>query len=158
MEPPKYSRLEIERRWLVDLSGIDLTDAPVREIHDLYIAESRLRLRSVGGAEGMVFKLCKKYGRSTALSEPITNLYLTEREYHQFSALPGHSAHKLRYALPSGSLDVYLEPRDGLAIFEVEFPDEVAASRFEPPDFVVTEITGDPAFSGASIAASRAEP
>ncbi|MFU8814758.1 MAG: hypothetical protein ACNA7W_05400 [Pseudomonadales bacterium] len=153
METPKYSNLEIERRWLVDLSAVDLTGAPARDIHDLYIAHSRLRLRRISAPEGLVFKLCKKYGKRTPLSEPITNLYLTEHEYHSLSALPGYRTRKRRYALPCGSLDVYLEPSNGPAILEVEFADELAAGQFEPPAFVTREITSDPAFSGASIAA-----
>jgi CYTH domain-containing protein len=80
-----------------------------------------------------------------------------EIERRQLATLPGQVAHKRRYALPSGSLDLYVQPRSGLAIFEVEFPDEVMASRFQPPHFVMREITGDPAFSGAAIAASRPE-
>ena len=51
-EVPKYSLLEIERRWLVDLDKVDLAAAPYREIEDLYIAGSRLRLRKISGAEG----------------------------------------------------------------------------------------------------------
>ena len=41
-EPPKYSLIEIERRWLVDLSALDLRSAPFREIDDLYIEGSRI--------------------------------------------------------------------------------------------------------------------
>jgi hypothetical protein len=157
IESPKYSKLEIERRWLVDLSLVDLSSSPVREIDDLYIADSRLRLRKGSAPDGTVFKLCKKYGKHTPLSEPITNLYLTEVEYQHFADLPGRRTCKRRYALPCGSLDVYVEPCSGLAIFEVEFVDESVASAFEPPSFVTNEITNDPAFSGASIAARRGE-
>lgn len=151
-QPPKYSHLEIERRWLVDLSAVDLASAPFREIDDLYIADSRLRLRRVSGPSDVTFKLGKKYGKSTAFSEPITNLYLTENEYRRFADLPGHHARKRRYALPLGSLDVYLEPNQNLAVFEVEFSDELAASQFEPPHFVTREITNESAFSGLSLA------
>jgi CYTH domain-containing protein len=155
-EAPKYSHLEIERRWLVDLSVVDLVGAPFREIDDLYIADSRLRLRRVSGPNGVVFKLGKKYGKRTALAEPITNLYLTESEYRRFAALPGHHTRKRRYSLPHGSLDVYLEPNKDLAVFEVEFDDEQAAREFEPPPFVTSEITSESAFSGVSLAESRA--
>jgi len=86
-DAPKYSEIEIERRWLVDLSAVDLSSAPCREIEDLYIADSRLRLRRVSGPGELTFKLGKKYGKRTSLSEPITNLYLTEPEYRRLSAL-----------------------------------------------------------------------
>jgi len=154
-ELPKYSRLEIERRWLVDLSAIDLASAPFREIDDLYIADSRLRLRRISGPSEVIFKLGKKYGKRTALSEPTTNLYLTENEYRRFADLPGHHTRKRRYSLPLGSLGVYVEPDKDLAVFEVEFSDELAASQFEPPPFVRREITNEFAFSGVSLAECR---
>jgi len=155
-ETPKYSQLEIERRWLVDLSAVDLQSTPFWEIEDLYIAESRLRLRKISGPNELTFKLGKKYGKRTTLSEPITNLYLTEEEYRRFSDLPGHRAWKRRYLLRVGSLDVYLEPSSGLAVFEVEFSNEESAREFAPPRFARREITNELEFSGASLAERRA--
>ena len=150
--PPKYSRLEIERRWLVDLSVVDLERAPCREIDDLYIAGSRLRLRRVASPGEITFKLGKKYGKCSLLSEPMTNLYLTESEYRIFSALPGYRARKRRYSVHDGSLDVYLDPDLDLGVFEVEFCDEQSAGMFSPPHFVTREITNDPEFSGSALA------
>lgn len=155
-EPPKYSHLEIERRWLVDPSAIDLASAPFREIDDLYIADSRLRLRRISGPSEVIFKLGKKYGKRTPLSEPMTNLYLTENEYRRFADLPGHHTHKRRYSLPLGSLDVYVQPAQEFAVFEVELSDELAASQFEPPSFVGREISNESEFNGVSLAERRA--
>jgi CYTH domain-containing protein len=152
---PKYSLLEIERRWLVDLAKVDLSGARCREIEDLYIAGSRLRLRKISGADETTFKLGKKYGKRTSLTEPLTNLYLTEAEYQILSALPGARAHKRRYAVERGSLDVYVEPCAGVAVFEVEFEDERSAREFVPPHFVTREVTSEPAFSGVSLANHR---
>jgi CYTH domain-containing protein len=45
IDAPKYSQLEIERRWLVDLSAVALEHTPFREIDDLYIAESARKRR-----------------------------------------------------------------------------------------------------------------
>jgi CYTH domain-containing protein len=151
---PKYSHVEIERRWLVDLARLgDLSRYARREIDDLYISDSRLRLRRVGGpADEVTFKLGKKYGKRTPLSEPMTNLYLTEHEYGQLCSLPGSRSRKHRYALGGGSLDVYLEPCPGLAVFEVEFPDERSAQDYEPPSFATREITAEEEFAGMSVA------
>src|SRR5262249_23214799 len=134
-ELPKYSQIEIERRWLVDLSAIDLESTPHYLIEDLYIVDSRLRLRKVTGPNETTYKLGKKYGKRTPLSEPITNLYLTEGEYRRFAELPGDRTRKRRYSLQLGSLDVYMEPNGGLAVFEVEFADEQSAANFTPPHF-----------------------
>lgn len=152
-EIPKYALLEIERRWLVDLSALDLAPLPYREIEDLYISDSRLRLRRIAGPREVVFKLGKKYGKRTPLAEPVTNIYLTESEYSQFAGLSGHRIRKRRYSLSGGSLDIYLEPQNELAIFEAEFSDERLAQDFVPPPFATREITNDVAFSGATIAA-----
>ena len=153
-ELPKYSHMEIERRWLVNLAKLgDLRRYARREIEDLYISDSRLRLRRVcGPADEVTFKLGKKYGKCSDLSEPITNLYLTEQEYGQLRSLPGSRARKHRYAFGGGALDVYVEPCAGLAVFEVEFADERSARDYEPPVFVTREITAEAEFAGMSVA------
>lgn len=151
---PKYSLPEIERRWLVDLEAVgDLGDLPHFELEDLYLAGTRLRLRSMAWTDkDPVYKLCKKYGRRPELSEPITNLYLGETEYRLLARLPGRRLRKRRYRIGGGSLDVFEHPHAGLAIFEREFEDEARARSFRPPDFVTREITGDPRHSGATLA------
>lgn len=157
---PKYALLEIERRWLVEVEAREvapLEGRPHREIDDLYIAGTRLRLRKVAG-EGSepVFKLGKKYGKATALAEPITNLYLTQAEYDALARLPGARVRKRRYALGGGSLDVYEGPHAGLAVFEVQFDSEEAAAAYTPPGFVRAEVTREPRYSGASLAGRTA--
>ncbi len=102
------------------------------------------------GADGAVHKLCKKYGGPGF--EPITNLYLDIDEYARLSGLPGARTMKQRYSLAVGSLDIYQRPSPGLAIFEIEFPNETAAADFVPPAFVGREITGDPLYAGAALA------
>jgi CYTH domain-containing protein len=157
---PKYAIAEVERRWLVELSEVGpLHGRPYREIEDRYITGTRLRLRKVTGAGGeLVFKLCKKYGKVTALSEPITNLYLTEAEYDALSQLSGVVVKKPRYAVSGGALDLYSSPLVGLAVFEVEFESEAAASGYTPPSFVRAEVTHDAPYSGASLARQHAHP
>jgi CYTH domain-containing protein len=151
---PKYSIPEIERRWLVDQAAVgELQDLPFRLIEDLYLEGTRLRLRKITHQDGSVlFKLGKKYGKRTPLSEPITTLYLTAEEYAVFAGLPGLAVAKRRYALSGGSLDFYQEPNSGLMLFELEFQDEDAARLYAPPDFVSREITNEPRFGGFALA------
>jgi CYTH domain-containing protein len=151
---PKYALTEIERRWLVDDTAVvELAALPYQDIDDLYIAGTRLRLRRmVSQDQSVVCKLGKKYGKVSPLAEPITNLYLTEDEYERLAGLPGVRSRKRRFAVAGGSLDVYAAPHPGLAIFEREFADELAATAYEPPPFVAREITGEPAFDGRSLA------
>ena len=64
---PKYSLVEIERRWLVEVSAIDnLEYRPYREIHDLYISGSRLRLRRVAGPATEVILRCVRSDQADA--------------------------------------------------------------------------------------------
>lgn len=155
---PKYARVEIERRWLVNLAAAgDLSVLPYREIEDRYIEGSRLRLRRIDDpGKGATFKFAKKYGKGTALSEAITNLYLTEEEYQLLSVLPGRTIVKRRYAIAGGALDIYHRLGEGLAVFEVEFEDEVSARLYEPPSFAIREVTGADEYSGAALAVRTA--
>jgi len=148
---------EIERRWLVDPTAVgDFAQAPCRRYEDLYLDGSRLRLRKITDANGTeLYKLGKKYGKQTALSEPITTLYLSALEYGLFWRLPGRAAIKRRYAIEGGSLDVYEQPLPGFMVFELEFASEPSARGYEPPSFVTQEITGDAAYSGFALAGGR---
>jgi CYTH domain-containing protein len=143
---PKYAAIEIERRWLVDLSAVgDIATSPYREIEDLYVSDSRMRLRRVTDQAGAtVFKFGKKYGKFAAEAEAVTNLYLTESEYARLSALPGSRTLKRRYSVAGGALDVYQAPPRGFAVFEIEFADFASARAYQPPDFVSREITNEP--------------
>lgn len=149
-DAPKYSLPELERRWLVDLSRVGPLEAlPYRDIEDVYLEGTRLRLRVMRGPDGAVFKLCKKYGRMPDGGEPITNIYLTEDEYRNLRVLPGRVARKRRYLVSGGALDVY---DSGEVFFEVEFASPSDMHRYDPPPFAAREVTGDDACSGAALA------
>jgi CYTH domain-containing protein len=155
MDPfPKYSMPEVERRWLVDAAKIGgLSKETYRLIEDVYIKNSHLRLRKMTAPDGTtLFKLGKKYGKFSHLSEPMTTLYLDAEEYKCLSALDGQFAVKKRYALAGGSLDVYEKPNSGLMIFELEFANEETARRYHPPEFVLAEITGNEQYTGFKLA------
>jgi CYTH domain-containing protein len=151
-ECPKYSLLEIERRWLVAPHVLSILEGqPHYQIKDLYVDGTELRLRRISDLNGeAVFKLCKKYGKASSLSQPITNLYLSEEEYQTLAQLGGKVVRKRRYAVAGGSVDVY----DGtpvISVFEVEFGTEEEAERYEPPSFVSEEITHDESYTGAAL-------
>lgn len=155
---PKYSLPEIERRWLVrddvaaELLAAHVDTAP-DVIEDRYVTGTRLRLRRVRHADGgETLKLCLKYGRASALREPITNLYLNTREYAVLAALDGVSVRKRRFRIGGGSLDVFDEPAGTPTYFEREFATVEAAMAYEPPAFAAEEVTGEPEHTGANIA------
>ena len=151
---PKYTALEIERRWLVDLHAVgDIESTPFRSIDDLYVANSRLRLRRITDQNGeSIFKLGKKYGKRSTRVEPVSTLYLSEAEYLELATLPGFAISKSRYSVAGGSLDVFHPPILDLAIFEIEFETERLAERYQPPTFATQEVTGSAAYSCWSLA------
>lgn len=151
---PKYSLLEVERRWLVEPSRLAALDFQAyREINDRYLGGTQLRLRRVTSASGEVaLKFCKKYGKGAGLSEAITNLYLSETEYTALAHLPGAQVKKRRYAVAGGALDVYENPNAGLAVFEVEFESPAEAMQYVPPSFTGREVTHDARYTGAALA------
>jgi|SRR5579862_1269016 len=163
---PKYATLEIERRWLVNSSAMELLRAaPSRHIEDRYLVQTRLRLRKVlETGKAPVFKLGKKYGEADGetdentdektgeLSRYVVSTYLTEAEFDTLSALPAYVARKVRYAVEGGALDVYETPSAGLTIFEVEFSSEAKAREYVPPSFVSQEVTGVSGYTGYALA------
>ena len=125
-----------------------------RVIEDKYIRGGRLRLRAVfaDGAE-TIYKLGKKYGREGGDPEQVVSIYLTKLEYESLLALPGATLRKVRYSVENGSLDVLEYPSaTGVAIFEVEFPSQSAASAYVPPAFVGEEVTFNASYSGYALA------
>jgi CYTH domain-containing protein len=153
----KYSALEIERRWLAVPEALRLVEGTAyREIEDLYVAETSVRLRAIRSpGRQPIFKLCKKYGKARGhLSEAITNIYLSEAEHRSLVAqLRGDSVCKRRYSLLGGALDVYAVPARTL-VFEMEFTSEAEAASYVSPSFVGEEVTHVQAFSGAAIASA----
>lgn len=158
MEPvfPKYSLAEIERRWLVDSALLPaLESLPHREIDDHYLHDTWLRLRAIRQVgQATEYKLCKKYGKTEGIVEPVTNLYLSAAEYAVLAKLPAARIGKTRYALAGGSLDLYRLDKASLAIFEIEFESEDAALTYSPPDFVAREVTNNALFTGYAFAQS----
>jgi hypothetical protein len=154
---PKYALEERERRWRVDLGAMgSVARLPFSEIDDVYLLDSRLRLRRMRSEEGVVFKLGKKYGKEPGGAEPMTNIYLTETEYAALSSLPGYRVRKRRYSLGEGALDIYDAPVS-LAIFEREFLSAADAAACAPPAFAIEEITDRSEYSGFALAKVAAQ-
>lgn len=156
---PKYALLEIERRWLVDETRLpDLSGLEMITITDLYIADSRLRLRRMETAVATQYKLCKKYGKHSPISEPITNIYLSAQEYTLLRGLPGKWVVRCRYHYPFNgvrfNINKVIQGR-GPTIVEAEFPDEAAARKCTPPPFCTEEISSAAAYESVNFALDR---
>lgn len=156
---PKYSRPELERRWLVDPKQIAQLDKTlIYKIWDTYYFDSRMRLRKAVEADGVttIFKLCKKYGLESRGSDPTTSIYLSLDEYEFFSSLSGAKIEKQRFLVTDQGedflLDIYQGTLNGLAVVEREYSTKDQLLEARSPSFALREITGEEKFSGASIA------
>lgn len=142
MNEPKYSRPEHERRFLVNVADCPTLPSQHVQINDLYLDQTRLRLRMMVPSNGgsTIYKLCKKYGGSASMSEPIVNIYLDQSEYEMLTVLPGHQVSKRRYHLDwQGSrfgVDIFAGALAGLVLCEVEAPTLVELAAITAPPWV----------------------
>jgi CYTH domain-containing protein len=151
----KYARPEWERRFLVATMPSAPAAVHVRRIIDRYISGTRLRLRvmseTVNGEECQIYKLTQKIPPVGAGHGFITNLYLSEDEYHHLLSLPAATLSKTRHSIAPMGVDVFDPPLQGLVIAEAEFESEQAMRSFTPPAYVAAEVTADRRFNGGQL-------
>ena len=155
LKPEKYAAVERERRWLC--AGLpDLPVVRAEAIEDLYVDDSRLRLRRatpVGGGAA-ILRLSKKADLAPE-RRLITTLYLSEAEFALFASLPGRVLEKTRhYYAADGvtlSVDRFEGALAGLFLAEAEFADDAAMAAFPHPAFAVREVTDDPRYTGGEL-------
>ena len=153
---PKYSILEVERRWLAIVDQLpDISTLPRVVITDKYIETSRLRLRVVEQQDGTIYKLSKKYGKTSDIAEPITNIYLDENEYRVLSALPGRILVRERFIYEFKEMRYSINKvshGSGPTLIEVEFPSEAEAMSFRAPAFCGREVIGNEVYEAIRFA------
>lgn len=150
-----YARVERERRWLcreVPRDGV----ARRERIEDVYVTGTRLRLRTVRGADGeaTMWKLgCKS--DVTASVRLTTSIYLTADERAVLAALPGRTLRKTRHHLAGTSLaiDEFHGPLQGLVLAEAEFDSAEAMASYAAPALAVREVTDDVRYTGGALVA-----
>ena len=162
---PKYAHVELERRWLVDVTRRPaLEGAWVTVIEDRYITGTRLRLRQMIQPDTgeTRWKLSKKYETEHPEARPVVTAYLTEAEHAVFAALPANVLHKRRYHLPVDgrvwSLDVMEGSLSGLEIVEIEAANPVELAELVPPVWATKEVTDDARYQCGSIARNHTIP
>jgi CYTH domain-containing protein len=154
----RYAQMEREQRWILrELPG-DL-DHPV-SIVDLYISDTRLRLRRMENNSVVVYKLGQKV--RVAEGEPemvkLTNLYLSEREYTTLAQLGGAEIRKTRWRWSQPERPVVVDEFGGrlagLVLAELELgPDD---PRMKSPPLAAADVTDEDRFSGGRLALTSA--
>lgn len=155
---PCYINVERERRWLCKSVPKDLVRS-VEQITDLYIPDTRLRLREAIPLDGSPAqrRISRKVD-ADAQTRLITSIYLTDADYAVLvGALRGVKIMKIRHRLHSPDeiamcVDEFHGALLGLVIFEAEFKDDEAMQAFQVPAFSDYEITDDERFSGYRLA------
>lgn len=157
MQIPKYAKLEIERRFLVNPANApDLGGLPFRRIEDRYLDGTRLRLRAVTDSEtgARELKFCKKYEGGGPPAGPIVNIYLSEAEPAALADAPAAVIVKRRYRVgerPFG-LDVFEGALEGLMLCEAEAESVEAVRALVFPSWTHREVTAEPFFTGGALA------
>jgi CYTH domain-containing protein len=155
----RYAHVEREQRWVLAGCPDDLGH-PV-SIDDLYIADTRLRLRRMTAKDGVTYKLGQKVRRQAADPEwvKLTNMYLSEGEYQILARLKGPEIRKTRRPWTTGPrtlvVDVFEGALAGLIMAEVELADE--EPKIEPPPSALYDATDDDRFSGGRLAVTTAD-
>lgn len=162
----KTTRRVTQKLFLIGELPAPLTRASAHlQLFDNYIADTRLRLRSVRDPETRSWT---RVIQQRTLVEPerfdlieIAEIYLDDAEYGRFEIFEGAEIRKNRYFIDekgvSYELDVYLWPLWGLNTARVEFEDGKVPEDFEPPSFALREITNDAFFWPANLVGKSME-
>lgn len=143
--------MEIERKFLIKQIPEDLGRYPHTPMEQAYIStEPVIRIRRSGEQYWLT---CKGPG---LLKREEFELPLTETEYGALLVkTEGAPIVKDRYEIPLGEfliqLDVFQPPLAPLMMAEVEFPSEVEAVAFCPPNWFGREVTQDHCYTNAYL-------
>ena len=162
---PKYAKIELERRWLVDPAARpSLTAVPSTLIEDRYIDGTRMRLRVMLRPDSgeTKWKLTKKYDAPDPAARPIVTTYLTQAEFDLLQTLPAHALVKRRYHLHldgrEWSVDLFEGALAGLEIIECEAADRADLDALVPPEWALREVTRSRHWQGGALAVGQVIP
>jgi len=137
-------------------------------IADRYVQGTRLRLRAVhrAGDGRRYYELTQQIPPPRDVQVPrgvrglVTNIYLDVAEYERLAGLAGAMLVKTRHSVPPFGVDVFEGPLAGLVLAETDFESDSSCAAFIPPldgrARIITEVTGDPRFSGECLAMATA--
>lgn len=151
----KTYRTEFHRLFLVEALPDPLTRASAHlQLFDNYIADTRLRIRSIREPET---KEWTRVLQQRFLPAPqryaewkIAEIHLNEKEHALLATFEGTEIRKNRYfhefdGMPF-AFDVYLGPLWGLNRARVDFQNNEDLEAFLPPPFLIFEVTENPFF------------
>ena len=152
------ANLEIERKFLVPEQPEWLDACPNEQIEQGYVAleeEVEVRLRRRGDACSLTVK------RGSGETREEREVELEPEAFEELWPLTGgRRVRKRRYVRDADEgaieIDVYEDALEGVVTAEIEFEDEAACRRFEPPAWLGRELTGDGRWANRSLAVDGA--
>lgn len=151
---------ELERMYLAARLPEGLTDAPSKEIFDIYLPSHGqhpvLRIRKAGTKMEMTKKEpIASNDYSVQLEQTIP---LTEAEYAELSTLQGKRVIKTRYYYEfegrTYEVGVFGGALQGLVLIDVEFSSQEEMRTFVAPDFCLVEVTEARYLAGGELCGS----
>lgn len=147
---------EFFRLFLAEKLPDPLTPASEHlQIFDNYISGTFIRLRSIRDPRTKQWARLLQKIEPTASGAKLSQIELSDAEYAVFERFEGREIRKNRYFIPvdgrQAAFDIFLGPLWGLNTVRVDFEDKKEIEAFEPPPFLVLEVSGDPFFSGSSL-------
>jgi CYTH domain-containing protein len=147
------TKMEIERKFLLEKAPFDLSGYPHAEIEQAYISvDPVIRLRR----QNEKFILTIKLGGAIAREE--TEFALKQSQFdHLWEKIETRPIYKTRYFIPlendlMAELDVYHGELHDLYTVEVEFKDMTAAQSFTPPSWFGRDVSEVRAYKNSSLA------
>ena len=162
----KYARIERERRFLLAQLPPELNPSQFTLIEDVYITDTRMRLRKMTMPDGTV--LAMKLGHKFVAPDQqahetmMTNFYLNDAEFAVLAQLPGRRLVKKRFQYAWHgrifSIDQFQNELEGLILAEIEALTDEDLTAVPVPDFAVREVTDEIAFTGGALVRGTAVP
>lgn len=149
---------EVERKFRVDEVPRSLGEGtPLRQAYLAVDGNVEVRVRDQGGTRVLGVKGGKGVQRTEVEVE------ISAADFDELWALaPDRRIDKTRYRVEVddhvAEVDVYTGSLEGLVVVEVEFASRRDAEAFVPPPWFGEEVTGDPRWSNAALAASGRPP
>jgi len=148
---------EFERTFLAHYLPPDLESYRSKEIHDIYIPHNvlhcKLRLRKSGEVKELTKKERVSEDEGSHLVE--YTIPLTSEEFDVLSVIKGREVRKIRYYYNADDtvyeVGVFQDLLLGLVIVDVEFYNKESMTSFQPPDWLLTEVTQEDFLAGGEL-------
>ena len=114
-------------------------------------------IETQGSSTHTYYKLTQKIPGPDGGPGLLCTTYLNSEEYSLLASLPAAVLSKTRYSIPPFGVDEFEGPLKGLFLGEAEFEDDAAMAAFNPPPWIVAEVTRDLRFSGGNVVTMRSD-